>query len=318
MLTFFQNALSQSDHTEKLGKEATSGDFEQRLDSLVNKVGQPRAASPEPEPEKSPADASSTLKPLSNMGTALVELSSIAEQLARVDLMIAQVIDGAPECEEAKHWQEVSLKALRWSRDMLCQKQMRYLAELGAVAHPDTAPSSDAAEAEALESGSEMPKWMGWSKAEVDACPEFVPQVASPGSLAKMKVAGGGSLRHDLELLRTRHPERVLIVRKIKKLGFGSPKLLEKHFIQYGEVSEVLVAHSHVKATSKRPNGRVRPAALGFVVMASADGVQCALEAGCAQAVQGTMIELSPFEAFEDLEANEDVEAGDWTGDTFQ
>merc|ERR1719198_2873097 len=103
-----------------------------------------------------------------------------------------------------------------------------------------------------MESNSQTAKWMGWSKADVEACPEFVPQMPSPGSMAKAEVVGGGSLRQDLELLRKHHPERVLIVRKIKQLGFDSPKFLKKHFTQYGEVSEILVAHSHVKSTSKR------------------------------------------------------------------
>merc|ERR1719453_1525813 len=139
---------------------------------------------------------------------------------------------------------------------------------------------------------------MGWSKADVEACPDFVPQPALSGSMAKSEVLGNGSLREDLQLLRERHPERVIIVRKIKKLGFSSPQLLEKHFLQYGEVSEVLVAHSHVKATPKRPNGRVRPAALGFVVMDSKEGVQRAREAGSEQVVGCTTIQLGPFEAF--------------------
>merc|ERR1719453_644226 len=156
---------------------------------------------------------------------------------------------------------------------------------------------------------------MGWSKADVEACPDFVPQPALSGSMAKSEVLGNGSLRQDLEFLRERHPDRVLIVRKIKKLGFDSPQLLEKHFLQFGEVSEVLVAHSHVKATPKRPNGRVRPAALGFVVMATEEGVQRALESGKEQSIHGTVIEMSPFKAFEEVE---DADAGAWTGETFQ
>merc|ERR1719161_3173488 len=105
--------------------------------------------------------------------------------------------------------------------------------------------------------------WKGWSKAEIAAVPEFVPECD-----ISSKLIGSGSLRQDLELLRQRQPECVIIVRKIKKLGFESPQLLDKYFSQFGEVKELLVAHSHVKPTSKRPNGRVRPAALGFVVMA--------------------------------------------------
>merc|ERR1719453_3053213 len=116
---------------------------------------------------------------------AVAELSSLAKQLAQVDLMIAQVTDGDPEGEEAKRFQQISLRALQWSRDMLCQKQSRYLVQLGVIAGA-TAPQPDSQES------SDSAKWMGWSKAEVDACPEFVPS-------SQPEVVSGVSLRQDLE-----------------------------------------------------------------------------------------------------------------------
>merc|ERR1719301_186425 len=122
--------------------------------------------------------------------------------------------------------------------------------------------------------------WRGWGKVDIEAVPEFVPPVD-----VASKLIGSGSLRQDLELLRQRQPEHVIIVRKIKKLGFESPQLLDEHFSQHGEVKELLVAHSHVKPTAKRPSGRVRPAALGFVVMADAEAVQNVLKAGTEQMI---------------------------------
>merc|ERR1719313_2954546 len=136
--------------------------------------------------------------------------------------------------------------------------------------------------------------WNGWSKADIEAVPEFVP----PADISS-KLIGSGSLRQDLELLRQRQPECVIIVRKIKKLGFESPQLLDEYFSQFGEVKELLVAHSHVKPTSKRPNGRVRPAALGFVVMGTEEGAQNAFKAGTEQMLCGLSIELAPFESFD-------------------
>merc|ERR1719482_1262115 len=143
--------------------------------------------------------------------------------------------------------------------------------------------------------------WKGWSKADIAAVPEFVPQP----DLAS-KLIGSGSLRQDLELLRQRQPECVVIVRKIKKLGFESPQILDHFFSQYGEVKELLVAHSHVKPTAKRPNGRVRPAALGFVVMATEEGAQNAFNAGIDQMLGGVSIELAPFESFDAHYAEEE------------
>merc|ERR1719281_1541313 len=153
----------------------------------------------------------------------------------------------------------------------------------------------------ALESTPTSTTWNGWGKADIDAVPEFVPTTD-----ISSKLIGSGSLRQDLELLRQRQPEHVIIVRKIKKLGFESPQLLDEHFSQYGEVKELLVAHSHVKATAKRPNGRVRPAALGFVVMANEEGVQSAFKAGANQMIYGHAIELASFESFDCHYAGED------------
>jgi len=71
-------------------------------------------------------------------------------------------------------------------------------------------------------------------------------------------------------------------------------------------VKELLVAHSHVKPTAKRPNGRVRPAALGFVVMANEEAAQKAFKAGTDQIINGISIELAPFESFDCHYADED------------
>merc|ERR1719281_1964562 len=153
----------------------------------------------------------------------------------------------------------------------------------------------------ALESAPASTTWNGWGKADIEAIPEFVP----PAHVAS-KLIGSGSLRQDLELLRQRQPERVIIVRRIKKLGFESPQLLDMHFSQYGEVKELLVAHSHIKPSAKRPNGRVRPAALGFVVMADEEGAQNAFKAGEEQMIGGHGIELGSFESFDDHNVDED------------
>merc|ERR1719224_174684 len=171
---------------------------------------------------------------------------------------------------------------------MLYEKQSKCLKDLVAL----VGSPSEVDEAKPAESSSTT--WQGWSQSDIDAVPEFVPD----GDLSS-KLIGSGSLRQDLELLRQRQPEHVIIVRKIKKLGFESPQLLDEHFSQFGEVKELLVAHSHVKPTAKRPNGRVRPAALGFVVMGTADAAQNAFQAGVNQMIHGVSVELAPFESFD-------------------
>merc|ERR1719198_2610932 len=115
---------------------------------------------------------------------------------------------------------------------MLREKQTQCLNDLGALVGSSSTPRTE-------ESSPPSTTWNGWSKADIAAVPEFVP----PADIAS-KLIGSGSLRQDLELLRQRQPECVIIVRKIKKLGFESPQILDDHFSQYGEVKELLVAHS--------------------------------------------------------------------------
>lgn len=99
-------------------------------------------------------------------------------------------------------------------------------------------------------------------------------------------VEGSLSLRHDLEKIKSYPDGRALICRRIKQLGFDSGELMREHFEQYGPVTEVLVAHSITKPSAKRTKGRVRPAAVGFVVMGSQEAVEAALAAGEQQSVK--------------------------------
>merc|ERR1719335_142857 len=67
-----------------------------------------------------------------------------------------------------------------------------------------------------------------------------------------------GTLRTHLSTLQNEDPMCVLIVRRINRLGFESDEALKEYFVKLGGVRHVLVAHS-----------RVKPAGIGFVVMAS-------------------------------------------------
>lgn len=83
--------------------------------------------------------------------------------------------------------------------------------------------------------------------------------------------------------------DRVLIVRKIKKLGFNSMSTLRAHFEQFGLVQQILVSHSHLQS-------RVRPASLGFVVMDSIVASKAALAVGSEQVVRDHTIFVGAFE----------------------
>jgi len=267
-------------------------EFEQRINKLIARpsstVKSPSCA--EPDPEEPPTVETSGANAPSEMGMALIEMTQIAKEVARTDQMIDHINEGVPDSDEAKKWHNVSLQTLRFSRDLLRKRQHSCLAQLGSVVGLNAEPPEYKEDVQGQELELE---------AEVRACPEFQPKVnvATRAAQAKLEVTGGGSLRRDLEILRETHPERVLIVRRIKRLGFESPHLLKEHFLQYGGVSDVLVAHSHVKSTAQRPNSRVRPAALGFVVMESEIAAGCALAAGAEQAVGDTVIQLCAFTA---------------------
>jgi len=287
MTSFIESALlkmSSENSTPKAVSE--SGSFEERLDSLMKQM-QPKSA------DAQPTYTSSTPKAQATVASLLLDLTEAASQLTRVEKMLAQVTESAPEEETAKRYHEISLQALQCSHKMMLEKQNQCLQELGALVGPSSSATKDEAKP-VLETAPASSTWKGWGKSDIEAVPEFVP----PGDTSS-KLIGSGSLRQDLELLRQRNPEHVIIVRKIKKLGFESPQLLDAHFSQYGEVKELLVAHSHVKPTAKRPNGRVRPAALGFVVMADGEAVQKCFQAGADQIICGYSIEVGSFDSFD-------------------
>jgi len=274
-------------------------DFNMRIENLLGE--QKVKVNQEP---KAKEDTKNTKK---TMASVLLELTTIAAQLAQLDMTFAKVNDGSPEDPEAKRWHDISMQALRTSRDMLSEKQLSCLNELSALAGVSKATAAAttiaaAAPATPQPEPEKASTWDSWTPADIDACPEFVPPPPGLEQLpwsSQTEDAAGGSLRKDLEMLRQAQPDTVLIVRKIKKLGFDSPQMLKQHFGQYGPVQEILVAHSHVKPTPKRPNGRVRPAALGFVIMASPEGVKKAFHAGEMQSVCGYPVELKLFESFD-------------------
>merc|ERR1719262_1953072 len=78
-----------------------------------------------------------------------------------------QVTSGAPDADDAKQYHEISLRALRCSRDTLSQKYAHCLAELRSSSPPPGLPAPEPPKVEKA-------SWMGWSKEAVDACPEMI------------------------------------------------------------------------------------------------------------------------------------------------
>jgi len=105
------------------------------------------------------------------------------------------------------------------------------------------------------------------------------------------------TLRKNLKDLASLDPRLVLIVRKINRLGLESPRMLETYFSQFGAVDKVMVSHSRAKSIYGKASVRVRPAGLGFMVMCSPEAVEAALRLGSDHDVEGTTINVLPFEA---------------------
>lgn len=113
------------------------------------------------------------------------------------------------------------------------------------------------------------------------------------------KVEGGEqeTLRKHLRELQQMEPNRILLVRKINRLGFQSPQKLEAYFSQFGTVSRVLIAHSHVRSQNRGVAVmRQRPSGLGFVVMSSSEEVEKIIDLGPEQVVEGASIRICRFE----------------------
>lgn len=105
------------------------------------------------------------------------------------------------------------------------------------------------------------------------------------------------TLRTNLRDLSLADPAHVLMVRKINRLGLDSPGVLEAYFSRYGTVERVLVSHSRARSMFGRGAARVRPAGLGFLIMADVEGVEAALAAGLEHEIQGSSITVSRFES---------------------
>jgi len=91
-------------------------------------------------------------------------------------------------------------------------------------------------------------------------------------------------------------PDRVVLVRRIKNLGFGSSERLRAHYSKFGKVEAVLVAHSHVKARNAGARAtRVRPASIGFLVMCNREDASDIINHALEHTVDGITIQVEVF-----------------------
>jgi len=251
-------------------------------------------------------------------GDSLKNILEVAMQMAQIDEAITSARASAPSQEdtEASKWHEVSIKALSWTRSSVAEQQGLALGQLknlavsqGSSAFPS--PQVSSATPSCLMSATAAPFSSIASKprADVKARSSKLLTPAQAGTQVVKGELNVGSLRDDLERLKEYDAQQCLIVRRIKRLGLGSPEILRKHFSSFGGVKEMLISHSFEKKSAKCRADRVRPAALGFVIMDSVDGAQAALRAGPTIMIGDVDVEVKMFESLEQLQQRDGTDA---------
>jgi len=249
---------------------------------------------------------------------SLKNFLEVAMQIAQIDEAITSARASAPSQEdtEASKWHEVSIKALMWTRSSVAEQQGIALGQLKNLAVSQRSSALPSPQVSSATPSFSM---------SATAAP-FSPVVSKPRAVAKVtssklltpaqagtQVAKGelnvGSLRDDLERLKEHDAQQCLIVRRIKRLGLGSPDILRKHFSSFGGVKEMLISHSFEKKSAKCRADRVRPAALGFVIMDSVEGAQAALRAGPTIMIGDVDVEVKIFESLEQLQQRDVADA---------
>lgn len=194
----------------------------------------------------------------------LLELVTIVTQIAQLDEMVIKVRASAPVTgTEADKWHQISVQALETSRKYMVEQQMSLIQRLANTTGTSLAVS-DAKKEEAVTEKVAIAPPPGLEMPSHD-------EDTTPTNKMSAAVVQGqeNSLRSDLEKIKNHPSGCALLIRKIKPLGFESPEYLRSHCEKFGQVADVLVSHCVTKPSPKRAKGRVRPAALGFVIMAT-------------------------------------------------
>lgn len=102
----------------------------------------------------------------------------------------------------------------------------------------------------------------------------------------------GLSLRDALKRLSVLDPSRILVVRKVRRLGADAAELLREHFAARCAVDAVLMYLVRKGGNFER----ARAGELAFVITASAAGAQSILDTSPTACVAGHLLEVVPFD----------------------
>jgi len=120
---------------------------------------------------------------------------------------------------------------------------------------------------------------------------------ASPSPCEKLDIdTGASSLRSHFSELDQVPCDRIFLVRKIQRLGLNSADAVRAHFSVYGDVEDVLVAHSPVLSGCKTYVRRFRPSNLAIVTMKTPEMAKRVHAQGKDQLIQGSFVRVEPYE----------------------
>jgi hypothetical protein len=99
-----------------------------------------------------------------------------------------------------------------------------------------------------------------------------------------------------LSELQSEDPDKLLIVKKINRLGFDSADILKEHFEQFGPVEKVRLSNAHTKEPGTSHQVRLRPSGIAFVLFKSSEAAAQVLAEGETQTVNGLDVFVRGFE----------------------
>jgi hypothetical protein len=114
-----------------------------------------------------------------------------------------------------------------------------------------------------------------------------------------------------LNELEKEDPNKILILRRINRLGFNSGDILKQHYERYGPVSKVLLSNAHARQEGTPYPVRLRPSGIGYILFERAEDAACALAEGETHVVAGVEIFARGFQGKQPSEEYNDAEGND-------
>jgi len=99
-----------------------------------------------------------------------------------------------------------------------------------------------------------------------------------------------------LNELESDDPDKIVIVRKMNRLGLNSAAVLKEHFSRFGVVEKLRLANAHDRKLANSLNARLRPSGIAFVVFKSPAAASQVFAEGETQNVIGVEVSVSRFE----------------------